>query len=153
MLRIARILPFLALATVPLASCLHERGTCSTCPAERSARIQVNVPARTAPPNEVGMDSVTVQVVGAPLLSVRQGRSGVIENLARGTHDVTVVRWFSVDNVPSSKTTQLQIVLLRAEKRTIVFHNDFPLVVWSPVPAGERLRFVATDPSAIRRAG
>jgi hypothetical protein len=137
------------LLALPLASCLHEVTTCSTCPPDASSRIEVFVP-RTAL-----MDSVQAMADGGPWLTVRRradrDQRGAIEGLRRGSHDVTVVRWFSEDRVASSDTSRLQIVLEQGETRVIAFHNDFPLVTWSLPPTPGAAGRLAADGPAARR--
>ena len=117
-----------ALVALTVVSCFDEASECSTCPAVNSARILVAVT------RDGLIDSVHVRVDGGPQVTVRRDRSHAFENLSAGTHDVTVVRWFFIDEILSFRTTSLQILLDRGESRSITFHNDLPLVSWAPMP-------------------
>jgi len=118
----------IALVALTIVSCFDAPGECPTCPAADSGRLVVEVK-----PNGL-VDSVHVRVDGRPQVTVIKGRSRTIENLSAGTHDVTIVRWFYIDQILTFRTSSLQISLERGESRSITFHNDLPLVTWAPMP-------------------
>lgn len=128
-----------AIAALGLVSCFHDVGDCPTCPGVNSSTIEVSVP-------QFGLlDSVQVRVDGGAQLTVRRNRREAFRNLSRGTHEVTLVRWFSIDGAVTSRPSTLWITLDRGETRVILFHNDFPLVAWAPASdppraEGERMR-------------
>lgn len=111
-------------AALGQVSCFHDATDCPTCPGVNSARIEVAVP-------QLGtLDSVQARVDGGAQVTVRRNRRHAFENLSAGTHEVTLVRWFTIDGGVSSRAAVLRIRLDRGETRRIVFHNDFPLVAW-----------------------
>ena len=135
------------LFALPLASCIgDEPGSCPTCPPENSGRIEVVV-AQTGL-----VDSVHITVDGGSRVTVRRGRRGTFQGLSRGTHAISTVRWFSFEGVAFPRSTDLRILLERGETRVILFQNDFPLVVWSPLPVG-RVGDPGVDAIAPHRVG
>ncbi len=118
--------PIILLLALPLGSCFNDETACSTCPPDNGARIDALVPKTGV------LDSVRLAVDGGAPVIVRRGQRGGVEGLSRGTHDVEVVRWIAPDGVVSARTSLLRIQLDQGEVRVIVFHNDFPLVAWSP---------------------
>ena len=116
------------LVALTVVSCFDEASECPTCPAVNSGRIVVGVTSDGL------VDSVHVRVDGGSQVTVIKGRSRAFENLSAGAHDVTVVRWFNIDQVLTFKSSALQIRLERGESRSITFHNDLPLVSWAPMP-------------------
>jgi len=131
-----------ALVALTVVSCFDEASDCPTCPPVDSGRIVVGVTTDGL------VDSVHVRVDGGPQVTVIKGRSRALENLTAGAHDVTVVRWFSIDQIVTFRTTALEIRLERGETRTITFHNDLPLVSWAPMPDAPGRR--GHDPIALR---
>jgi hypothetical protein len=135
----------IALVALTLVSCFDNPGECPACPAVDSGRIVVEVP------RDGLVDSAHVRVDGDPPVTVRRDRDHAFENLSAGTHDVTVIRWFSIDQILTSRTSSLQIRLDRGETRTISFHNDFPRVTWAPIPeVGPATRRRGHGPIALR---
>ncbi|MGH7731838.1 MAG: hypothetical protein ACRENJ_11385 [Candidatus Eiseniibacteriota bacterium] len=121
----------LALAALGLVSCFDEAGDCPTCPGLNSGRINVVV-------SQTGLvDSVHVRLDGGPQVTVRRNQTLTFEGLSQGAHDVTLTRWFFTNDVVNSRTSSFEILLDRGESRTVVFHNDFPLVSWAPPPGME----------------
>lgn len=119
-------------AALGLVSCFQDVGDCPTCPDVNGASIEVDVP-------QVGLlDSVQARVDGGAQVSVRRNRRYAFENLSAGTHEVTLVRWFTIDGLVTSRPSVLRIELDRGETRVIIFHNDFPLVVWAPASGAAR---------------
>ena len=145
--RIASRKLLLLLLALPLASCFDDVKTCSTCPPDLSASLEVTLPQTSL------LDSVQVSVDGGATLTVRRGRHGAVERLSGGSHQVKVVRWFSSEGIASSKTSYLEVVLERGETRFITFHNDFPLITWSPLPATGRAGTPVLAESAALRLG
>ncbi len=140
----------IALVALALVSCFQDVGKCPTCPAANSGRIEVLV-------RQNGLvDSVQVTLDGGSQVTVRRDRRGdrrhAYEGLSVGTHDVTITRWFkNIDEVVSSRSSSIQIKLDRGETRTIVFHNDFPLVTWAPMrEAGPAIGSLEYGPIAPR---
>ena len=83
------------------------------------------------------VDSIHVALDGGARVTVRRDRRHIYHGLNHGAHDVTITRWFFTDGLLTSRTSTLRIQLERGESRTIVFHNDFPLVGQaSPPDAG-----------------
>ena len=121
------VAPILLLA-LGLASCFDDVGDCPTCPAVNGARIDILMPQFGA------VDSIHATLDGGARVTVRRNQRFSFQNLSAGTHAVTITRWFYIDQVLTSRTQTLQIVLARGETRTIVFHNDFPLVTWADPP-------------------
>jgi hypothetical protein len=145
--RFTRFAPLIALLALPLVSCFTDVGDCPTCPGDNSASIDVLV-------TQTGLvDSIHVSMDGGSQVTVRRNRRHVFENLSRGTHQVTITRWFFLNEILSSRTSSLQIRLEPGESRTIVFHNDFPLVAWGPAPAAKRLAGLPVRPPATTRVG
>jgi hypothetical protein len=134
-----------ALVALTVVSCFDEASECPTCPAVDSGRIVVEVK-----PDGL-VDSVHVRVDGGPQVTVIKGRSHAFGNLSPGPHEVTIIRWFYIDQVLTSRTSALQIRLERGESRSITFHNDLPLVSWAPMPErGHGPGRRGHDPIAIR---
>jgi hypothetical protein len=125
-------LALIALGALALVSCFHDVGDCPTCPGVNSSTIEVDVPLAGL------LDSVHVSVDGGAQVSVRRNRRQTFANLSRGTHEVTLVRWFSIDGNVTSRSSSLRIELERGETRVIIFHNDFPLIAWAPVADPDR---------------
>lgn len=124
-----------AIGVLALASCFQDVGECPTCPGVNSSRIDVLVP-------QFGLlDSVQVRVDGGAQVTVKRNKRHAFENLSAGTREVTLVRWLIENGGITSKPSTLFIQLDRGETRTILFHNDFPLVAWAP----------ASDPRARAR--
>ena len=124
-----------AIGVLALASCLQDVGECPTCPGVNSGSIEVQVP-------QFGLlDSVQAQVNGGAQVTVKRNQRYAFENLRAGTHEVTLVRWLIENGSVTSRSSTLFIQLDRGETRTILFHNDFPLVAWAP----------ASDPRARAR--
>jgi hypothetical protein len=121
--RIARSLPFIALLALPLLSCFDDVPECPTCPRADGASIEVLVDADGL------VDSAQVQVDGGAWVTVKRNQRHVFGNLSSGTHAVATVRWFNDFGIPVSREQSLEIELDRGEARTVLFHNDFPLVV------------------------
>lgn len=118
----------IALIALPLVSCFQDVGECPTCPGVNSGRIEVRVP-------QTGLiDSIYVWLNSSSRVIVRRNRSHTFENLSSGTHDVAITRWFYIDEALTSRSSSLQVRLDRGEARVIKFHNDFPLVAWTPTP-------------------
>ena len=118
------------LLALPFASCIgDETSECPTCPPENSGRLAIFVP-------QTGLvDSVHISVDGGARVTVKRNVRYTFENLARGDHAVSTVRWFSTEGVPFPRGEDFTIRLERGETRTIVFQNDFPLISWMPRPA------------------
>jgi len=140
-----------ALVAIPLASCFYDSTDCPTCPPENSSRIEVLVKQNGL------VDSVQAQVDGGAPVKVRRNRLEdrryTFDGLNAGTHSVTVTRWFFADDLVTSRTSTFQIVLSRGEARTIVFHNDFPLIAGSPEPAPRAVAHAPVCGAAARRTG
>jgi hypothetical protein len=116
----------IALCALALVSCFHDVGECPTCPGVNSGSIEVAVP-------QFGLvDSVQVRMDGGGQVSVQRNRRYAFVDLSAATHEVTLLRWFSIDGSVTSRASLLRIKLDRGERRVIVFHNDFPLVTWAP---------------------
>ena len=136
------------LFALPLGSCIgDETSTCSTCPLDLSARLNIAV-------SSTGLvDSVHITVDGGPRVTVKRGGRRSFEGLSAGLHQISTVRWFSDQGVAFRRPAdRFQIRLERGETRAIVFHNDFPLITALPHPAspdGEPER----DGSAAARMG
>lgn len=126
-----KLLTALALAA-PLAACSTEDGPCPTCPPDESGRIEVVVSLL----GEV--DSVHVTINSAFRGTVKRGRRGEFGGLARGTHAVTTVRWFENEGIVTSRTATILVRLEQGERRTLLFHNDYPLIVRAPSRAETR---------------
>jgi len=130
----------LLVLALPLASCFTNPSTCPTCPAEQSGRIEfvarpVRLPGGSSF-DTLRLDSVHVSVDGGARVTALPGQRLTFDGLDSGAHDVKIVRWILHNSLPESPTSNLRIELARGETRTIVFHGDFPLVSWSPPPAG-----------------
>ena len=127
--RFAWGLAFTLLFVLPLVSCIDDVPECPTCPATNGGTIEVRV-------DQNGLvDSAYVRVDGGSRVTLRRNQAHTFTNLNRGTHTVETTRWFSSEGVPSSRNQTFQIVLDRGERRTVVFHNDFPLITWArPTP-------------------
>jgi hypothetical protein len=115
-----------AIGMLALASCLQGVSDCPTCPGAKSGSIEVLVP-------QFGLlDSIHVQVDGGAQVTVKRNKRYAFENLSVGTHEVTLVRWLIENGGVTFRSSTLFIKLDRGETRTILFHNDFPLVAWAP---------------------
>ena len=135
----------IALVALTVVSCFDEASECPTCPAVDSGRIVVGVPRHGL------VDSVHVRVDGGPQVTVIKDRSHTFENLSAGAHDVTIIRWFYIDQVLTFRTSSLEVRLERGESRTITFHNDLPLVSWVSMPeVGPAPERRGHDPIALR---
>jgi hypothetical protein len=128
----------IVLLALGLASCFDDAGDCPTCPAVDGGRIDVLLPQNGA------VDSIHTTIDHGPRFTVRRGQRFSYPNLKAGSHEVTITRWFYIDQVLTSKSSTLVIMLARGETRTIVFHNDFPLVAWADPPGA--------SPGVARRA-
>lgn len=122
----------IALGALAVVSCFQDVGDCPTCPAIDSGRIAVQVPPFGL------LDSVQVAMDGGPLVNVPRNRRLTFTHLRAGTHEVTLVRWFSIDGTVTSRPSTLRIKLDRGESRVIEFHNDFPVVGWAPAADPDR---------------
>ncbi|HKQ56350.1 MAG TPA: hypothetical protein VJY35_00665 [Candidatus Eisenbacteria bacterium] len=119
------------LVCLPIASCIGDDPKCTTCPPENSAKVDVVV-------TQFGLvDSVHISIDGGATQTVKRGRRGTIADLSPGVHSVATVRYFSSEGLVFPRSETFQIKLARGESRTIVFHNDYPLVAWRE-PAGDR---------------
>jgi hypothetical protein len=145
MLRIAwSRLAILALG-LSLASCLDDDKACPTCPPDNSARVVVQVSGQGL------VDSVHVALDGGASVAAYRDERVIIGGLARGTHDVAIVRWIQTGGISAPRSSSFQIQLEQGETRLIVFHNDFPLIAESlPTAPGRadrtRLQGAAGDP-------
>ena len=119
------------LFALPLASCIgDETSTCSTCPPELSARLNIAVSPNGA------VDSVQITLDAGSRVTVKRGGRRTFDGLSAGLHQVTAVRWFTSFSVAIPRPEdRIQIRLDRGETRAIVFHNDFPLITAVPRPA------------------
>jgi hypothetical protein len=135
----------IALVALTVVSCFDEPSDCPTCPALDSARISVGVTQNGQ------VDSVHVRIDGGPKVTVTKGTSHTFGNLSAGTHEVSIIRWFNIDQILTFRSSILQIRLDRGESRTITFHNDLPLVSWAPMPVvGPAPGRRGHDPIALR---
>lgn len=131
--RAAWTLPILAVLALGVASCFDDVGNCPTCPGENSASIEVFVT------KDGLVDSVQVRVDGGAQRTLKRNQRTAFEGLSKGFHKVETTRWFTdVTTLPVSRSATLQLELDRGESRTIVFHNDFPLVAWA-LPGGPQV--------------
>ena len=150
--RVARsrlLVTFAVLAALGLVSCFTDVSKCPTCPDESSGRIDVLV-ARNGL-----IDSLHITVDGGDRVTVRRDPRREVRyafrDLSVGTHAVSITRWFFIDGLLSSRSSVLEVRLERGESRTIVFHNDFPLVTWAPFPeAGRAIGRSAFGPAVPR---
>ena len=124
-----------AIGVMALASCLQDVSECPTCPALNSGSISIQVPGHGV------LDSVQIGMDGSAPVTVKRNRRYTFVNLSAGTHEVTLVRWLIENGGVTSRPSTLFIQLDRGESRTILFHNDFPLIAWTP----------ASDPRARAR--
>ncbi len=122
------VLACAGLLALGLVSCFHDVGDCPTCPQPRSSSLDVVVSKNGL------VDSVHVAVDGGAQVTVRRDRRHTFAGLSRGDHDVLVTRWFFIDGLLSSRTSTVRVRLERGEARTLVFHNDFPLIAAAPAP-------------------
>jgi hypothetical protein len=128
MSRFTRFAPLIALLALPLASCFSDVSECPTCPGDNSASLVVVVP-------QVGLvDSVHVQVDGGTQVTVRRKGNRHFQDLAAGTHEVTFTQWTFINDLLASRTATFRITLEPGETRTVLFHNDYPLITWAPLP-------------------
>lgn len=133
-------LALIALLALPLVSCFDDASECPTCPAVDGGSIEVVV----TPNGQV--DSVQVRVDGGPQVTVKRNQVYTFRNLTSGSHALDTVRWFNLEDIVSSRVTNFQVELDRGERRTVQFHNDFPLVTW--IPPGHAGRARGLDSSA-----
>jgi hypothetical protein len=120
------------LVCVPVASCIGDEPKCTTCPPDNSAKVDVVV-------TPLGLvDSVHVAMDGGAIRTVQRGQRVTIPDLSPGLHTVATTRYFSTEGLVLPRSETFRIRLARGESRTIVFHNDFPLVSWLE-PARDRL--------------
>ena len=119
------------LVCLPIASCIGDEPKCTTCPPESSARLDIVV-------TPFGLvDSVHIAIDGGANRTVKRGQRGTIPDLSPGVHAVATTRFFSFEGAVLPRSETFQVKLARGEARTIVFHNDFPLVTWRE-PARDR---------------
>ena len=139
--RIAWSFLLLLVLALPLASCFDDESSCSTCPPEKSSRIDfIARPVRlqSQGSDTLRLDSVHVSVDGGSRLTVRSGERMRIDGLSSGAHDLRFVRWFTHNGAIESKSSNLQIRLARGETRVIEFNQDLMLVAWWPLPGIDR---------------
>jgi len=141
---LAALLVFAALGVV---SCFQDLGDCPTCPPVDSGRSDVIVP-------KAGLvDSIHVRLDGGTQVTVRRGFGLSYTGLSVGDHEVTITRWFFIEGLLTSRTSSLRVRLGRGESRTIIFHNDFPLVAGGPAPDADRARGSRHPGPIARRLG
>ena len=132
MSRAALAVLLIALFALTLTSCFDDVNKCSTCPPVNSGLIKISVDANGL------VDSVQVRMDGGPVVTIKRKHQADFASLSIGTHQVQTVRWFNDFGIPVSRSQTIYIELGQGETRTIVFHNDFPLITWAGTerPAG-----------------
>ena len=139
----------LALLALPLVSCFQDVGDCPTCPPENSGSIGFVLPGT------FDLDSVRVGLNGPPEFLLKRGQGGRFADLRKGTYTINATLYRSdANSIVSSRSATLSVVLDRGESRTVVFHHDFPVIVWAPPavsPADVRMAAAASGP--LHRAG
>jgi len=142
-------LPLVAVLGLTLVSCFDDVKDCSTCPPVDSASIGLVLPAT------FDVDSVYVGLDGPPRFRLLRGRSGGFTNLSAGTHTLnSVIFRQDVSGLTVALPSTISIVLVRGESRVVVFHHDFPVVVWAPPPVSPAdVRMAAASSRPPRRAG
>jgi hypothetical protein len=149
MLRIRWSLVAIALLSLPLVSCFSDVGDCPSCPPVASASIGLFLPST------FDLDSVHVGLGGPPSYRLRRGQFGSFNELQAGTYTVNAILFRTdVNGILQSKPVSVSIELQRGETRTVVFHHDFPAVVWAPEAAPDAgVQLLAARPIARARAG
>jgi len=149
MSRVRWSLVAIVLLSLPLVSCFSDVGDCPTCPPVNSAGIGMFLPF------DFDVDSVYVGIDGPLRYRVLRGDFAFINQLAAGTYKVDAVLFHSDEfGQVTTKAVSISVVLERGETRVVVFHHDFPVVVWAPdAVTREEVRQLAAMPSAPHPAG
>jgi hypothetical protein len=129
MSRLAWILPIVAVLALTLVSCFDDVGDCPSCPPSSSGSITIAV-------DQNGLvDSVHVSVDAGARVTIKRKGQHQFTGLSAGTHAVETTRYFNDQGIVSSRAETIDLHLERGESRTILFHNDFPLITWIVRPA------------------
>ena len=147
--RLAWSLPIIAVLALTLVSCFDDVKDCPTCPPVKSGRIEVFLPGT------FDIDSVRVGIDAPPQYRLRRGETGSFASLSAGTHTLnSIIYRQDINGLLQTTTSTISVELDRGETRTVVFHHDFPVVVWAPPPAGPAdARIAAAGSGPLRRAG
>ena len=139
----------IALLSLPLVSCFSDVGDCPTCPPEASAAIGIFLPST------FDVDSIHVGLDGPPRYLIRRGGANGFGGLKAGTYMVNSILFRTdVNGIMTTKAVSVSVELQRGETRAVVFHHDFPAVVWAPEAApGGGAPLLAARPIARTRTG
>jgi hypothetical protein len=120
MSRLAWILPIAAVLALTLVSCFDDVGDALPRRAVAPSRRRGSERAGGLGPREAWTP--------APVIDQAQG--GSASSRGAGTHAVETTRFLNDQGIVSSRAETINLHLERGESRTILFHNDFPLITW-----------------------